>query len=121
MNNHEPPALWEEALDGEPVTLRFPGFPPVQGTGPAIYGKSAEQRISELRAIRDADPVDWQDSDHNDDALELAELEEKSTDTLADQVVELARIWAGNDPERLREAEQILATTRYLEGGKRWN
>lgn len=32
-----------DALEAEPVTLRFPGFPPVQGVGPAIVAIEADQ------------------------------------------------------------------------------
>lgn len=39
---------------------------------------------------------------------------EQETGQLADKIVALARSWAGDDPERLREAARILGTTPYL-------
>jgi hypothetical protein len=43
-------------------------------------------------------------------------LEGVNTDQLADKIVALARLWAGDDPERLRDAGQILARTEALKG-----
>lgn len=40
---------------------------------------------------------------------------ENDTDRLADEIVELAWRWAGGDAKRLRQAERILARTKYLE------
>lgn len=48
------------------------------------------------------------------EALWTEALEGPNTDLLADRIVALARSWAGNDPERLREAGRILAGTPAL-------
>ena len=50
------------------------------------------------------------------EALWETALEGPDPDSLAREIVALARSWAGDDPERLREAERILAKSRYLEG-----
>lgn len=50
------------------------------------------------------------------EALWEQALEGPDTDSLADKIVALALVWAGDDPERMKEAERILAKSRYLEG-----
>ncbi len=44
--------------------------------------------------------------------------EDDTTDLLADEITTLALNWANGNPQRLKDAEHILATTPYLEGGK---
>jgi hypothetical protein len=56
---------------------------------------------------------------HEPAALWEQALEGPDTDRLADEIVTLALNWAGGDPERLKDAEQILARTEYLKGEER--
>lgn len=55
-------------------------------------------------------------SGHEVPALWETALEGPDTDNLAAEIVILARIWAEDDADRLREAARILAQTPYLEG-----
>ena len=43
-------------------------------------------------------------------------LTERETSQLAEEITELALQWSEGDTELLRQAERILARTRYLEG-----
>lgn len=42
----------------------------------------------------------------------------KEVNQLADEICELAWRWSGGDARLLRQAERILARTRYLKGGQ---
>lgn len=44
--------------------------------------------------------------------------QEESTDRLADEIVALAVRWANGNARKLRQAERMLARTRYLEGSE---
>lgn len=56
--------------------------------------------------------------DREPGALWEEALEGPDTDRLADAVAALAVNWAGGDPERLKDAERILARSRYLAGSR---
>ncbi len=47
---------------------------------------------------------------------EALQEQEEFENRLADEIVTLARYWAADSTEQLREAERILARTPYLEG-----
>ena len=45
-------------------------------------------------------------------------ITEWQAELLADEIAGLARKWADGNAELLRQAERILAKTKYLEGGE---